>query len=213
MITDSFDPNSEAIISPAAIFGEQNKICDIAIATFSREIYPAVLNLYPNEEIAEIRAANHIKPIHLLTLENRKVVFYLTEIGSAMAATDVIGINWITGAEKLSFSGLPERWIKKRQRGNMLYRQQPTVTRECHTTMLRRLTIFLYGMQIFLRGFSEKTKFRLSRGKCGQRMQSTWKRENWSGSAKQMAALLLKWSWPVSRLSVIIMDLNYMISS
>lgn len=117
MITDSFDPNSEAIISPAAIFGEQNKICDIAIATFSREIYPAVLNLYPNEEIAEIRAANHIKPIHLLTLENRKVVFYLTEIGSAMAATDVIGINWITGAEKFILFGSAGALDKKATAG------------------------------------------------------------------------------------------------
>lgn len=105
MITDSFDPNSEAVISPAAIFGEQKQICDIAIATFSREIYPAVLKRYPNEQIAEITGANRVKPVHLLTLGDMKVVFYLTEIGSAMAATDVIEINWKTGAEKFILFG------------------------------------------------------------------------------------------------------------
>ena len=68
MITHSFDPHSGAIITPTALFGEQKGICNIAIATFSREIYPAVLERYPNEQIAEIRAANRIKPVHLLTL-------------------------------------------------------------------------------------------------------------------------------------------------
>ena len=87
MITNSFDTKSEAIISPASLFGEQKKICDIAIATFSREIYSAVLERYPNEQIAEISAANRIKPVHLLMLDDHmKVAFYLSEIGSAMAA-------------------------------------------------------------------------------------------------------------------------------
>ena len=49
MIVDSFDTKSEAIITPSAFFGEKNKVCDIAIATFSREIYPAVLERFSNE--------------------------------------------------------------------------------------------------------------------------------------------------------------------
>lgn len=106
MITHSYDPYSGAIITPAALFGEQKGFCKIAIATFSREIYPAVLERYPNEQIAEIRAANRIKPVHLLTLdENLKVAFYLSEIGSAMAGTDVIEINWKTGANKFILFG------------------------------------------------------------------------------------------------------------
>ena len=106
MITNSFDPKSEAIISPVSIFGAQKKICDIAIATFSREIYPAVLERYPNEQIAEISAANRVKPVHLLTLDDdMKVAFYLSEIGSAIAATDVIEINWKTGANRFILSG------------------------------------------------------------------------------------------------------------
>ena len=52
MITESFDNQSEAIISPKTLFGEQNRICDLAIGTFSREIWPAVLEKYPHEQIA-----------------------------------------------------------------------------------------------------------------------------------------------------------------
>lgn len=105
MITDSFDINSEAIISPSSFFGEKNKICDIAIATFSREIYPAVLELFPNEQVGELRAANRIKPLHLLNINNRKIGFYLNEIGSTLAATDIIEINWKIGAEKFILFG------------------------------------------------------------------------------------------------------------
>ena len=105
MITDSFDNTSEAVITPAAIFGEKKTLSDLAIGTFSREIYPAVLERYPNEQIAEISAANRVKPVHLLTVGDMKIVFYLSEIGSALAATDVIEINWKTGADRFILFG------------------------------------------------------------------------------------------------------------
>ena len=105
MITDSFDNISEAIISPQAFFGEKNNICDTAIITFSREIYPAVLGKYPNEVVGEIRAANRIKPLHLINVNGMEIVFYLSEIGSALASTDVIEVNWKTGADKFVMFG------------------------------------------------------------------------------------------------------------
>lgn len=72
MISDSFDMESEAIITPSSFFGEKGKICDIAIATFSREIFPAVLKLFENEKIGEMKAANRIKPVYLLDVNNLK---------------------------------------------------------------------------------------------------------------------------------------------
>ena len=105
MITDSYDNKSEAVISPRSFFGEQKKIADIAIGTFSREIYPAVLEQFPNEQIGEIKAANRIKPIHLLNINGKKFVFYLSEIGAALASTDIIEINWLTGADKFVLFG------------------------------------------------------------------------------------------------------------
>lgn len=105
MITDSFDNKSEAIISPDSFYGEKKHLCELAIATFSREIYAAVLEQYPNEQIGEIRAANRCRPIHLLTVGELKIVFYLTEIGATLAATDVIDVHWLTGADKFILFG------------------------------------------------------------------------------------------------------------
>lgn len=105
MIMDSFDNKSEAIISPESFYGEQKHMCDVAIATFSREIYSSVLEKYPNEQVAEIRAANRCRPLHLLTAGEQKVTFYLSEIGSTLAATDVIDVHWMTGANKFIMFG------------------------------------------------------------------------------------------------------------
>lgn len=105
MIIGSFDNKSEAIISPESFYGEQKHICDVAIATFSREIYPSVLEKYSNEQIGEIRAANRCRPIHLLTVGGQKVIFYLSELGSTLAATDVIDVHWMTGANKFIMFG------------------------------------------------------------------------------------------------------------
>ena len=104
MITDSFDP-SEAIVSPASFFGEQNHICKIAIATFSFEIFAAVLEKYPHEVITKLGSVNKIRQVYLVDADGVKFVFYLSEMGSAQAATDVIEINWQTGAEKFILFG------------------------------------------------------------------------------------------------------------
>lgn len=99
MIIDSFDTESEAIISPSSFNGEKKQFCRIAIATFSREIYARVLELFPKEQIGELKAANLIKPIWLLDVHGLKIAFYLSGVGSALAATDIIEVRYITGAE------------------------------------------------------------------------------------------------------------------
>lgn len=105
MITDSFDNKSEAIITPEAFFGKKKKLCDIAIATFSEVIYDTVLEKYPHEAVEMIKAANRVKPIYLIEIDGIKVGFCLSEIGSALASTDVIEVNWKIGAEKFIMFG------------------------------------------------------------------------------------------------------------
>ena len=105
MITESFDSQSEAIITPGAFYGEKRFVTDLAIGTFSREIYPAVLERYLSEKIGEIHAANLIRPIHLLDVEGMKIAFYLSGIGATAAATDAIEINWMTGADHFILFG------------------------------------------------------------------------------------------------------------
>ena len=104
MIIDSFDP-SEAIVSPASFFGEQKHVCKTAIATFSFEIFAAVLEKYPHEVITKLGSVNKIRQVYLVDADGVKFVFYLSEMGSAQAATDVIEINWQTGAEKFILFG------------------------------------------------------------------------------------------------------------
>ncbi len=105
MITESFDNSSEPIISPMSFHGEKRNICDIAVATFSREIYSAVLEAYENEQIGEIKSVNWIRPIHLVSTDGIKFAFYLSEIGSTQAAEDVIEVNWTIGADKFIMFG------------------------------------------------------------------------------------------------------------
>ena len=104
MIIDSFDL-SEAIVSPASFFGEQKHVCKTAIATFSFEIFAAVLEKYPHEVITKLGSVNKIRQVYLVDADGVKFVFYLSEMGSAQAATDVIEINWQTGAEKFILFG------------------------------------------------------------------------------------------------------------
>lgn len=105
MIIDSFDTKSEAIITPRSFNGEKKQYSHIAIATFSRVIYAAALERFPKEQIGELKAANLIKPIWLLDVNGLKIVFYLSGIGSALSATDIIEVNQMTGAEKFIVFG------------------------------------------------------------------------------------------------------------
>lgn len=105
MIINAYDDKSEAIISPASFIPEQKHLADLSIATFSREIHEEVLQCFDHEQIGELRAANHIKPVWLVKHENIRFAFYLSEIGSAMAGTDIIEINWLTGAQRFILFG------------------------------------------------------------------------------------------------------------
>ena len=105
MITDSFDDKSEAIVTPGSFFGERKHICDTAIVTFSREIFEEALAKYPNEQVSELGSVNKIRPIHLLDIGGMKAVLYISEMGSAQAATDFIEVNWKTGADKFILFG------------------------------------------------------------------------------------------------------------
>ena len=105
MITDSFEKHGETIISPGDFYGERKHFTKVAISTFSREIFANVLERYPVRSVGQINAANKIKQIYLLDTGFGEVAFYLNEIGAALAGTDVIEINWLTGAENFIMFG------------------------------------------------------------------------------------------------------------
>ena len=105
MIIHSFDPDSPAIISPGDFYGEAQHLCDVCIITFSHVIFSHVLETFPHEQVAAIHACNGITPIYLLTVNDRKIGFYLTHVGAAGAGTDVIECHHMTGATKFVMFG------------------------------------------------------------------------------------------------------------
>ncbi|MGM9619068.1 MAG: nucleoside phosphorylase [Oscillospiraceae bacterium] len=105
MITDSFDSKTEPVFSPGAFYGEQRHICEVCLVTFSKAIFEHLLERFPCEKIAEIDACNGAVPIYAFPYRGKKLAFYLSHVGSTGAATDVIEVNWLTGATKFVMFG------------------------------------------------------------------------------------------------------------
>ena len=104
MITDSFDINSEAIISPES-FRPRQFFADTAILTFSHEIIEAVLAKYPHEQVSRIQGVNGQNPIWLVKAPDLSFILYMVSMSSTMAATDVIELNCYTGPDKFIMFG------------------------------------------------------------------------------------------------------------
>lgn len=105
MITDSYDIASEAVISPRDAYGAQGQLCDVCVLTFSKVIMEHVLEAFSCRRLAHIAACNGGTTVYGLEHGGRTVGIYLSPIGSALAATDVIEANWLTGAERFVMFG------------------------------------------------------------------------------------------------------------
>lgn len=105
MIETAFDASSEPIITPDRIFGEKRRLCKTCIVTFSQVILENVLESFACTQLARINACNGSIPIYSLRDGERTIGIYLSAIGSAMAATDIIETSWLTGAENFIVFG------------------------------------------------------------------------------------------------------------
>ena len=105
MITDSFDAESRPLISLADVYGEQRHTADVCIITFSSVIYEKILAEKACEKVAEIGACNGNIPIRVFSERGRRIAFYLSPIGSALASQCVLEANWLTGAAKFVMFG------------------------------------------------------------------------------------------------------------
>ena len=104
MITHSFD-ESEPLIGPGAFYGPQGQLCDVCVLTFSHVILSEMKRLLPLRQIAAVGGVDGEKPIWLLEHGGRRIGVFLCGIGSALAGTNVIVLNWITGAGKFILFG------------------------------------------------------------------------------------------------------------
>ena len=105
MIIHSFDDRSEPLMGPGDFYGPQRYLCDICILTFSHVILEEMQKQFELEKTAAMGAANGAIPIYCFSHEGRKLAVCLTGIGSTQAGTNVIEINWLTGATKFIMFG------------------------------------------------------------------------------------------------------------
>ena len=105
MITDCYDPHGKPIISLRDFYGEPKKIVDECLIIFSKQIHTYLLDNYKCEEIGLIGACNGSTPIYKLNYKGKDSAFYLTAIGSALAASQCYEASWITGATKFVMFG------------------------------------------------------------------------------------------------------------
>ena len=97
MITDGFS-REKAIIGPEDIYKSPGKLFDVCICTFSPKLLEELLSLYPHFEAAAFGSVKGTYPVYAIELEEKTVGAFSISIGSAMAATEIIDANWLTGA-------------------------------------------------------------------------------------------------------------------
>lgn len=104
MITHSYD-QTEPMIGPGDFYGPQGRLCDICILTFSHVILSELQRLLPLRQVAAMGGVDGSKPIYLLEHGGRTLGVFQSGVGSTLAATNVIELNWITGATKFILFG------------------------------------------------------------------------------------------------------------
>ena len=72
-----------------------------------------MLEKFPCRQIAEVRACNGNIPVWTLPYEEETIAFYLTPIGSALAAGMIAEVNHLTGASVFIMFGSCGSWIKE----------------------------------------------------------------------------------------------------
>lgn len=105
MITQAFDERTEAVFGPGSFYGEKRELCEVCILTFSDRIFAELRRILPWREVAAIGGVNGMRPVCLTELGGRQIAFFPSSVGAALCGTDVIDINWFTGATKFILFG------------------------------------------------------------------------------------------------------------
>ena len=105
MITDCFDDKTEPVISLWDFYGEQKHLVETCLILFSQKIYQHLLDTFPSEKIGLIGACNGNIPIYCMNYKGKDIAFYLSGIGSAIAASECYEASWIVGASKFVMFG------------------------------------------------------------------------------------------------------------
>lgn len=105
MIIDSYDNNTEPVISLKDFYKERKYLTEKCLIIFSKIIIDYLLDHFECQKIGTIESVSGSRSVYKSTFEGQEFAFYLTMMGSALASTDCVEVNWITGAHKFIMFG------------------------------------------------------------------------------------------------------------
>ena len=83
----------------------RSHLIETCLILFSQKIYQHLLDTFPSEKIGLIGACNGNIPIYRMNYKGKDIAFYLSGIGSAIAASECYEASWIVGASKFVMFG------------------------------------------------------------------------------------------------------------
>lgn len=105
MIIDSYDVSSEPIVKLENFYGEKRFLVKKCIIIFSKSIYDYIFENFQCKQISEVSVCNGNIPIWTFEYDDEIIAFYLTPIGSALAAGTVAEVNHLAGASSFIMFG------------------------------------------------------------------------------------------------------------
>ena len=103
-IIDSFDNQSKALIDLGEFFEPQH-FADICIVTFSIHVKEMVLEKYACEVVGCTKTANGVIDIYRFHEGGKDILFYMSPIGAACAASVMHEVHYFSGATKFIVYG------------------------------------------------------------------------------------------------------------
>ena len=103
-IIDSFDNKSKPLIDLSAFF-EPKQIADTCIVTFSIHVKEMILERHKCNIVGCTKTANGVIDIYLFEVDGKRILFYMSPIGSAVAACTMHEIHYFSGASKFIVYG------------------------------------------------------------------------------------------------------------
>ena len=104
MITDAFD-TSAPLFTPETFYGPGKDLADIGLPLFSRVICEKLTQSVAWEPAGRIFSVNGPVDLRVFRRAGRRIVFYLSPIGSTLASYDVLECAHLTGARSFIMFG------------------------------------------------------------------------------------------------------------
>ena len=106
-IGQEFDPKGKPLITPASFFRPSDEtLPNVVLVTFSIHAKEELLLSFPHRELVSCPGTCNGKiPLYELDVKGKKVLLYMTPIGSAIASSMMQEVAYITGAKKFVFFG------------------------------------------------------------------------------------------------------------